>query len=310
MAARRGAKKKATGKAEKKRATARAASRASGHARAKAVRKKAVVSRKAAAPSKKKLTSKQTAKAAKAAKPARKKAAVPTKTVVSKKALKAPAAPKPAVAKKPAVAAAAKAAVAVAPKAAVAAKPAVRVTRMRQPYRDTRPPQREPEFQPAFEPQRTGANPKEILLFEMQRARVAVMASIQGMTAPVADRPTAPGKWSVREIVLHLIVRDRVRLDEFAPVLGGRVPSWTGLDEGAMARVNELHLGPLRPLSWEEAVRLLQATREQLVAALVSVPSHPAELWTEAHPFGAMMHALPRHDRHHAEQIKAARIVG
>ena len=87
-------------------------------------------------------------------------------------------------------------------------------------------------------------------------------------------------------------MRDRVRLDEFAPVLGGRAPSWTGLDEGAMARVNELHLGPLRPLSWEEAVRLLQATREQLVAALVSVPSHPAELWTEAHPFGAMLLAL------------------
>ncbi|MBK7367567.1 MAG: DinB family protein [Candidatus Eisenbacteria bacterium] len=308
MAARRGAKKKASGKAEQKRATARTASRASGHAPAKAARKKAVVTRKTAAPSKKKLTSKQTAKAAKAAKPARKKAAVPTKTVVSKKAIKSPVAPKAPVAKKPAVAAAPKAAVAVAPKPA-AAKPA-RITRMRQPYRDTRPPQREPEFQPAFEQQRTGANPKEILLFEMQRARVAVMASIQGMTAPVADRPTAPGKWSVREIVLHLIVRDRVRLDEFAPVLGGRAPSWTGLDEGAMARVNELHLGPLRPLSWEEAVRLLQATREQLVAALVSVPSHPAELWTEAHPFGAMLHALPRHDRHHAEQIKSARIEG
>lgn len=301
MAAHRGAKKKAAGKVAKKRAPARASARTSGRTPAKAVRKKAVVSRKTAAPSKKKLTSKQTAKAAK---PARKKAAVPTKTVVSKKAAtapKAPSAPKPAVAKKP---------VAVAASPAPAAPKPARVTRMRQPYRDTRPPQRAPEFQPAFEPQRTGANPKEILLFEMQRARVAVMAAIQGMTAPLADRPTAPGKWSVREIVLHLIVRDRVRLDEFAPVLGGRAPSWTGLDEGAMARVNELHLGPLRPLSWEEAVRLLQATREQLVAALVSVPSHPAELWTEAHPFGAMLHALPRHDRHHAEQIKAARIEG
>lgn len=302
MAAHRGARKKAAGKVAKKRAPARASARTSGRSPAKAARKKAVVSRKTAAPSKKKLTSKQTAKAAK---PARKKAAVPTKSVVSKKAAtapKAPSAPKAPVAKKPA-AAAPKAAAAVAPKPA-------RVTRMRQPYRDTRPPQRAPEFQPAFEPQRTGANPKEILLFEMQRARVAVMAAIQGVTASTADRPTAPGKWSVREIVLHLIVRDRVRLDEFAPVLGGRAPSWTGLDDGAMARVNELHLGPLRPLSWEEAVRLLQATREQLVAALVSVPSHPAELWTEAHPFGAMLHALPRHDRHHAEQIKAARIEG
>ncbi|MBI5168161.1 MAG: DinB family protein [Candidatus Eisenbacteria bacterium] len=289
MAARRGAPKKTAAKAAKKRAAARVSRRA----RAKAARKKSAVP-----PKKKKSATKRSApkKPAKAATPARKKAAVPTKTVVTKKAP------------------AAKKAVAAAPKAQKATKPAApkrsNVTRMRQPYRDTRPPQREPAFQPAFEPQRQGANPKEILLFEMQRARVAVMASIQGLTAATADRPRAPGKWSVREIVLHLIVRDRVRLDEFAPVLGGRAPSWTGLDENAMARVNELHLGPLRPLSWDEAVRLLQATREQLIAALVSVPSHPPELWTESHPFGAMLHALPRHDRHHAEQIKAARIEG
>ncbi len=299
MAARRGAQKKTAAKAAKKRATARGAARASGRSAAKPARKKSAV------PAKKKksaTTRPVSKKHAKAATPARKKAAVPTKTVVTKKAPKAPQAP---AAKKP---------VAAAPKSPKVTKPAApkpaNVTRMRQPYRDTRPPQREPAFQPAFEPQRQGANPKEILLFEMQRARVAVMASIQGLTAATADRPTAPGKWSVREIVLHLIVRDRVRLDEFAPVLGGRAPSWIGLDDNAMARVNELHLGPLRPLSWDEAVRLLQATREQLIAALVSVPSHPPELWTESHPFGAMLHALPRHDRHHAEQIKAARIEG
>ncbi len=167
-----------------------------------------------------------------------------------------------------------------------------------------------PEFTPAFEPQRQIANPKELLLFELQRARVAVMASIQGITGGTADRPTAPGKWSVREIVLHLIVRDRVRLDEFAAVLGGARPSGIALDEVAMARMNELHLGPLRPLSWDEAVRLLQATREQLMSALISVSSYPAEMWTDAHPFGAMLRALPVHDRHHAEQIKNARIQG
>jgi len=167
-----------------------------------------------------------------------------------------------------------------------------------------------PEFTPAFDPQRQIANPKELLLFELQRARVAVMASIQGITGGNADRPTQPGKWSVREIVLHLIVRDRVRLDEFAAVLGGARPSWIALDEVAMARMNELHLGPLRPLSWDEAVRLLQATREQLMSALISVSSYPAEMWTDAHPFGAMLRALPVHDRHHAEQIKKARIEG
>ncbi len=251
-----------------------------------------------------------TAKPAKRAKstPARKKPAVRAKArpAANKKSA---AKPRPAAKKKSAAAkpAAKRLAVKAVPLANAKPRPAARsLTRRPAPPRLPAA----PEFTPAFEPQRQVANPKELLLFDMQRARVTVMAAIQGLTAPSAERATAPGKWSVREIVLHLIVRDRVRLDEFEAVLGGRPPSWVGLDDAAMARVNELHLGPLRPLSWEEAVRLLQATREQLVATLVSVPSHPAELWTEAHPFGAMLLALPRHDRHHAEQIKNARIEG
>lgn len=252
-------------------------------AKKKAVRKaapKGAPKAKPRAAAKKKAVKKQAASPARKKRAAAKPARRPTPKRTAKPAKKPVA--KPARVKAP---------------AAKRAKPAVRKA----------PP---PAFTPAFTPQREGANPKELLLFDMQRARVAVMAAIQGLTAPSADRPVAPGKWSVREIILHLIVRDRVRLDEFEPVLGGRAPSWAALDEAAMARVNELHLGPLRPLSWEEAVRLLQATREQLVATLVTVPSHPAELWTEAHPFGAMLLALPRHDRHHAEQIKNARIEG
>lgn len=230
----------------------------------------------------------------KSAKPAPKQRPHLTKTIALIK--------KPAVAKKTvapaAPAAPSKRAVAVAKKPAAQAVAHKRVTT------------KAPQHVPAFEPQRQIANPKELLLFELQRARVSVMAAIQGITVATADRPTAPEKWSVREIVLHLIVRDRVRLDEFATVLGGARPTWTGLDDKAMSRMNELHLGPLRPLSWDEAVRLLQATREQLMSALISVSSYPSEMWTDAHPFGAMLRALPVHDTHHADQIKNARIDG
>lgn len=284
MAARRGAKKKAVRKPAAKR-PAKAKSRAA----AKPVKRAKV---KPVKPVKKKPAGRASARPVAKAKPGAK-----AKPVAKKKSV---------VAKQPAKRPARRSA----PHTSAKPRPAARLV-ARRPASQRRPAtQAAPEFTPAFEPQRQVANPKELLLFDMQRARVTVMAAIQGLTAPTADRPTAPGKWSVREIVLHLIVRDRVRLDEFDSVLGGQPASWIGLDDAAMARVNELHLGPLRPLSWEEAVRLLQATREQLVATLVSVPSHPAELWTEAHPFGAMMLALPRHDRHHAEQIKNARIEG
>jgi hypothetical protein len=161
----------------------------------------------------------------------------------------------------------------------------------------------------AFAPQMSGASAKELVLFELERARVAVVAAIQGLGAG-AGRPVGPGKWTPREIVLHLAVRDRVRLDEFDAILGGTPASWVHLDATAMVDVNEAHVTPLRRLSWDDAVRLLERTRTELLAALHAVPAEPADVWSETHPFGAALRALAPHDRRHAEQIKNARIAG
>ncbi|HEV2104630.1 MAG TPA: DinB family protein, partial [Candidatus Eisenbacteria bacterium] len=162
----------------------------------------------------------------------------------------------------------------------------------------------------AFAAQRRDADARGLVLFELQRARVAVLAAIQGLGAGSVDRPIAPGKWSPREIVLHLAVRDQVRLDEFDAILGGSAPSWAALTEAAMAEANERHLEPLRARSWDEAVRLLQGTRQRLLERVLAVPAEPEAVWTAAHPFGAMLRALPDHDRHHAAQVRNARLAG
>ena len=167
-----------------------------------------------------------------------------------------------------------------------------------------------PVVPPAFAPQKSGASAKELVLFELERARVAVTAAIQGLGAAGAARPIAPGKWSPREIVLHLAVRDRVRLDEFDAMRGGTPASWAHLDAAAMVAVNEAHLAPLSGHAWADAVRLLERTRDELLAALLAVPAEPADVWSEAHPLGATLRALAPHDRRHAEQIKNARVAG
>lgn len=163
----------------------------------------------------------------------------------------------------------------------------------------------------AFAPQKAGASAKDLLLFELERARVAVMASIQGLGAGAAMRPMREGGWSIHETVLHLGVRDRVRLDEFDAMLDGTPASWAGVtDPAEEAAVNEAHLAPLRALSWDEAVRRLTTTRAALLERLQAVPAEPAAVWAPGHPFGDMMHRLVRHDRGHAEAIKNARIAG
>jgi hypothetical protein len=164
---------------------------------------------------------------------------------------------------------------------------------------------------PAFAPQKAEATAKDLLLFEIERARVAVMAAIQGLGAGSAMHPVAEGKWSIHEIVLHLSVSDRLRLGEFDALLAGVPASWASV-RGTPSGVsmNEANLAPLRERSWDDAVRLLMTTRAELLERLQAVPASPEDVWTASHPFGAIMLGLAAHDRHHAEAIKNARIAG
>ena len=163
---------------------------------------------------------------------------------------------------------------------------------------------------PAFSAQRATADARGLLLFELARGRAAVKAAIQGLTGANALNPIAPGKWSIFEIVLHLSERDRVRLDEVDRTLGGEPRTWAGMHDPEMGAVNEAHLGPLRAHTWDEAVRRLDSLRDELLQRLSAVPSAPEHVWKAGHPFGDMMWGLPEHDRHHAMQIKNARIGG
>jgi hypothetical protein len=160
----------------------------------------------------------------------------------------------------------------------------------------------------AFATQRARATSREELLFELARARASVKAAIQGLTSASAMKPIAPGKWSAFEIVLHLGERDRVRLGEFHRTLSGQRHTWARVGDAEQARVNEEHLAPLRAFSWESAVRRLDELREALLLRLHEVPALPDDVWQRGHTFAEMMWGLPQHDRHHAQQIKKARI--
>jgi len=141
-------------------------------------------------------------------------------------------------------------------------------------------------------------------MFRMVKARASVLAAVQGMGAPTAERPLGEGKWSTRETILHLVTRDRARLREMEAALRGVRPSWEGWDPQRQALVNEEDLAPLRPMSWDDALKLLLTTRQELMEAIESIPEEPAEVWGGEHPLGWMFQRLPAHDLHHAESIK------
>jgi hypothetical protein len=174
--------------------------------------------------------------------------------------------------------------------------------------RTTRAPRRRKAADTAGAPtsfaQRAGASTRQLLMFELVRARATVLAATQGLTAASADRPLGAGRWSTRETVLHLIARDEARLRELESALAGVPVSWTGWTPVDWARDNLTTMAPLAHLGWEEAMRRLHATRDELMRRLLEIPEEPATRWTPAHALGAMLEPLPEHDRHHAGAIK------
>ncbi|MBI1796221.1 MAG: DinB family protein [Candidatus Eisenbacteria bacterium] len=168
---------------------------------------------------------------------------------------------------------------------------------------------RRPPVAQAFE-QTAGASPKQRLLFDLLRARTAVRAAVAGLGGGSGDQPIAPGKWSARETLLHLVTRDHARLTEMEAALRGTPASWEGAKPADWARINAETMAPIRPLSWEDTLRLLDRTRERLIEALESVPDDRPEIWAESHAFGKMFLDFHEHDRHHAEILKRWRTRG
>ncbi len=161
----------------------------------------------------------------------------------------------------------------------------------------------------AFAAQRAGAATRDLMLFELVRARAAVKAALQGLASGRALQPIAPGKWSLLEIVLHLSERDRVRLEEFERLHAGVAPSWRGMTTEQIAAMNDAHLAPLRDLSWDDALRRMDSLRDELMERLARVPADE-DVWRKGHAFADTMGHLAHHDRHHAQQIKLARLGG
>jgi hypothetical protein len=164
-----------------------------------------------------------------------------------------------------------------------------------------------PARAPSSFPQREGASAKQLLLFDLVRARARLQAALQGLVAGAAELRPAPGGLSLREMVLHLHAWDLEVEHALEPALRGRRPPWMDLEGAALDRANEELLAPLRALGWDEALRRFQVGRDRLLEAIESLPEEPAELWTRAHALGELLAFVPEHDHHHAEAIQAAR---
>lgn len=135
-------------------------------------------------------------------------------------------------------------------------------------------------------------------------ARADLLEAVTGLTPREAEKAMGPGRWNVRETVLHVVARDQARLREMEAVIAGADPSWRHFGNDEIARLNAQEVGALRINSWDHALGLLDATRREVQERLATVPEQPLAVWQLTHPFGAMMDELSRHDRHHAQAVR------
>jgi hypothetical protein len=182
------------------------------------------------------------------------------------------------------------------PKLAVVSRPTAR-----KPGRPAKPAAPAPVTE--FAGAKAGASAKDLALFELERARVAVHAAIQGLGAAGANRPTAKDKWSVRQIVLHLAFWDREIVQKYLEAAAARNQR-AGIRRPEIEVMNTDGLATLEHHDWESAKRLFQTTHDALWDALDSIPADPPDVWSRGHAVGELVWEITKHDRHHADAIK------
>jgi hypothetical protein len=195
-------------------------------------------------------------------------------------------------------------------RAAPAPKPSgKKVTRSRRTpvARRTRAAAARGDIPPPFAGATAGASPRHLALFEVVRARVTLHGALQGLAPASGEQTVEPGRWTLRETLLHLVHSDRTFMAALEPALRGVLPYWADEMPAERDRRDDRGVEPLRSLDWGEALRRLHAARRELMEGLESLPEEPAALWEPDHPVARIIGAIARHDLFHADMIKTWR---
>jgi hypothetical protein len=141
------------------------------------------------------------------------------------------------------------------------------------------------------------------MIARLERFPPMLTALVAGMSGQDADRSPAPGVWSIREVVLHLLLEER---EDFRPrlesVLADPAAPWHPIDPEAGVR-NAIGAAP-------QLAELLEHFRSERAESVAWLRSRDEADWsaTYAHPrgdtrAGDVLSAWAAHDLLHARQI-------
>ncbi|QKS72529.1 DinB family protein [Paenalkalicoccus suaedae] len=150
-------------------------------------------------------------------------------------------------------------------------------------------------------------NLKKQQLLQHYESSIRFVQSLQSVSEQSWRKPVAPEKWTVAEVLAHLIPWDEFVTTKRLPFL-----FTTGaLPKGPLANeVNEKAAAKARVVSKQEIIEVFVTSRQTLIADVQSIPD---DKWQQTFYIGeteltlfTYLNGLAKHDLHHFEQIRGA----
>ncbi len=136
---------------------------------------------------------------------------------------------------------------------------------------------------------------------DLTKTQAEVLEAIDGLTAEEMTRENAIGKWSVRDIILHMAMWDGEALKGFAIWRTGHDVDWAYTE--SYLKFNEFWHENLKKLSLNQVIQMFNLTRHALINDISAVS---AEVWEKR---GGIPSWLPgiiiKHGNHHIEKLQA-----
>lgn len=142
------------------------------------------------------------------------------------------------------------------------------------------------------------------VIADLERSRDATLPLFGADPAALA-RSYAPGKWTMRQVLVHLADAETVLFDRLRRLLADDKPLLWAYDENLWAERLDYHHRDLAV-----AARLFASTREAVLELARAVPAdrqQRAGVHSEAgrKTFAEVLAIVPAHNLHHLEQVRA-----
>jgi hypothetical protein len=137
---------------------------------------------------------------------------------------------------------------------------------------------------------------------DLKKMHVDILEAIDGLSAEELNKPETIGKWSARDVILHLAMWDGETLKAFAVWRTGHDYDWSYADE--YLKFNDFWFENLKALSATQAVQMFNLNRNALVLDAAAVPD---EVYQKRGEPNWLPGIAVKHASHHLEKLRAFR---